>query len=878
MDKTYDPKAVEDRIYGRWLEKGYFRAEANSGKEPFTLVIPPPNITAKLHMGQAFDCTLQDILIRFKRMQGRETLWLPGTDHASIATEVLIVRDMAKEGLHKSDLGREGFLQRAWKWYDDYGSTIVGQFKKMGFSCDWSRLRFTMDEGLSVAVTEFFVRLHEQGLVYRGERLCNWCSDCKTTISDAEVEHDDRESMLYYIKYQIKDTDDFITFATTRPETILADTAVAVSPDDERYAAFVGKTCIVPFVNREIPIVADEYVDKEYGTGAVKITPGHDHNDFAVGERHDLLRVNILNDDGTLNAGAGAYAGMTVADAREKIVKDLDNIGLFVKNEKLSNAVGTHDRCKTVVEPLLKTQWFVRMDELGKAALGAYERGELRIFPERFGKNYKNWLENIRDWCVSRQLWWGHRIPAWHCGCGEIVVAREAPAACPACASDMTRDEDVLDTWFSSALWPFSTLGWPEKTADFEYFYPTNTIIMGWEILFFWGVRMVVAGLCLTDKLPYSDMIFHGIVRDANGVKMSKSLGNGVDPLDMIEQYGTDALRLSIITGNTPGEDFRFREEKITSCRNFCNKIWNAARFILMNTPEGFDDGASYPLTDADKWLISSSNRVIREVTAALEAYDMGLAASKVYDFIWDEFCDWAIEMAKPRLFAKDLAAISTLRRVFFDALRLLHPFMPFVTEEVFQNLQSTEETITHSPWPSYDEARRHDEQERAVNSVKEAVKAVRTIRAEKNVPPGRKTAIYITPSSPEISTIFTQGMAYLKSLSQASEVHITQNPPENAVSSVIPGAVLYIPLFDLVDVGAERERLSKERERLLGEVKRGEAKLANKGFTDKAPPSLVAAETAKLEEYREMLSKVVGELGRLGGEPLGSGGGADDV
>ncbi|MCL2835250.1 MAG: valine--tRNA ligase [Defluviitaleaceae bacterium] len=868
MEKSYNPHVVEDRIYADWLEKGYFRAITGSGREPYTIAIPPPNITSQLHMGHAFDCSILDILIRFKRMQGREALCIPGTDHASIATEVMIIKAMAQEGLTKEDIGREGFLERAWKWYDKYGSRIVTQLKKMGSSFDWDKLRFTMDDGLSKAVTEFFVRLHEKGYIYRGEKLCNWCSYCQTTISDAEVDHTDREAHLYYLQYQIKGTDKFIQFATTRPETILADTAVAVNPCDERYAGLVGKTCLVPFANREIKIIADDYVDAKYGSGAVKITPGHDHNDFAVGERHNLERINILNDDGTLNEQTGCYEGLTVKAARERILKDLEALGLYVKSEKLNHSVGTHDRCKDVVEPRLKTQWFVRMEELAKPALEAFKSGELRIQPERFAKIYLHWLTNIRDWCVSRQLWWGHRIPAWYCACGEITVARTAPENCPMCGSvSLNQEEDILDTWFSSALWPFSTLGWPDKTPDFDYFYPTTVMSMGWEILFFWGVRMVFSGIELTGALPFKDMIIHGMVLDQNGVKMSKSLGNGIDPLEMISKYGTDALRLSLITGNTPGADFRFREEKITSCRNFCNKIWNAARFILMNTPEDFDAKAAYELTDADKWLISHCNRLSRDVTNLLDSYDLGLAASKVYDFIWDEFCDWAIEMAKPRLIAGDKAALWTLRRVFFDALRLLHPFMPFVTEEVFQSLQSDEETIMRSAWPVYNDENNHTEEEHAISAVKEAVKAVRSIRAEKDVPPSRKVQIFIVSDSREQREIFTRGLSYLKTLSSAQEIFIDGtkcNVPENALSVVITNAVIYIPLSDLIDAEKELARLNKEKVRLESEVTRCESRLANKGFTDKAKPELVAAEAAKLDEYKNMLSKVTEEISKL--------------
>lgn len=870
MAKTYEPAGTEDRLYAKWLEMGYFHPEPNPAKEPYTIVIPPPNITSQLHMGHAYEQTLLDILTRFKRMQGHNALWLPGTDHASIATEVKIVERLAAEGVDKEALGRDGFLKRAWQWYDEYGSRIVEQMKKLGSSCDWERIRFTMDDGLSAAVTEFFVRLYEKGLIYRGEKLVNWCPECQTTISDAEVEHVDTEAALYHIKYPVKGTELFIQFATTRPETILADTAVAVNPDDERFKELVGKTVTVPFVNREIPIIADSYVDMAFGTGALKITPGHDPNDFLVGERHNLQRINILNDDGTLNELAGVYTGMDCKTAREAVLKDLTGLGLYVKSDKLTHAVGTHDRCHKVIEPMLKVQWFVKMDGLAKPAIEAYKSGDLRIFPDRFGKVYLHWLENIRDWCVSRQLWWGHRIPAYYCSCGEITVAREEPGACPKCGGTLTQDPDVLDTWFSSALWPFSTLGWPEETEDYKYFYPTNTMVMGWEILFFWGVRMIFSGLELTGKLPFRDMIFHGMVRDEQGRKMSKSLGNGVDPLIMIDKYGTDALRFSLITGNTPGEDFRFREEKINSCRNFCNKIWNAARFIMMNMDDEDFNGAvdinPDGLADADRWLLSSFNRLAGEVTALLEVYDLGLAASKIYEFVWDVFCDWAIEMYKPRLYNKDKTALAVLRNVFLSSLKLLHPFMPFITEEVFTSLQAAEATITLSAWPAVRPELDFPESEGAVDSVRDTIKAVRVMRADKNVPLGKKADVIITVTEPELLAAFRRNSEWVKTLATAESVVIGDSvkTPDNAVSAVIPGVTVTLSLEDIVDKAAETARLVKERERLLAEVARVDGKLANKGFTDKAPASVVEEERKKGAEYREMLAKVEGQIEEL--------------
>ncbi|MCL2406844.1 MAG: valine--tRNA ligase [Defluviitaleaceae bacterium] len=868
MDKQYNPHEIEGRIYKKWLDGKYFHAEIDKDKAPFTISIAPPNITSRLHIGHAFENTLSDIIIRFKRMQGYAAMWLPGTDHASIATEVKIVEAMADEGITKEGIGREAFLKRGWEWYNTYGSAIVEQLQRMGFSCDWDRLRFTMDDGLNRAVNEFFIRLYEKGYIYRGEKLCNWCSTCETTISDAEVMHNEQETLLYHIKYPIKELPgEFIQFATTRPETILADTAVAVNPDDPRFAALIGMYVTVPFVNREIPIIADDYVSMEFGTGVVKITPGHDHNDFEVGTRHNLPQINILNDDGTLNQICGVYEGKTVKAARELVLSDLETSGLFVKAEKIQNSIGTHDRCKDIVEPRLKTQWFVAMKKLAEPALDAYKTGKLRIIPERFGKVYSHWLEGIHDWCISRQLWWGHRIPAWFCACGEISVARDLTAEnakCAKCGStNLKQEEDVLDTWFSSALWPFSTLGWPDKTPELEYFYPTQTMNMGRDILFFWGVRMMFSAIEMTGELPFKDLIFHGLVRDKDGNKMSKSAGNGIDPLEMLEQYGTDALRLALITGNAPGEDFRFRDEKITSCRNFTNKLWNAARFLQSKASTATDNTDSTDLTDTDKWLISSCNNLIKDVTKLLEEYDLGLAAAKVFDFIWDEFCDWGIEMAKPR-FAENNNAAAVLTSVFLDLLRLLHPFMPFITEEIFGYLQNSEKTIMLSNWPVYKAENSHADAEREIINLKDTVTAIRSARAEKNVPPSRKVGLYIVGDNDGVRGLYERNSGWLASMAGASDVVVTGNKsgvPDNSLSLIVPGAVVYIPISDLVDTEQEITRLEKEKARLAGEVARCESKLANKGFTDKARPELVAAEQTKLTEYKDMLSKVAEEL-----------------
>ena len=706
LAKNYDPSIVEDRIYQNWLDKGYFHAEVDKTKKPFTIVIPPPNITGHLHMGHALDNTMQDILIRWKRMQGYNALWVPGTDHAAISTEVKIVNKMREEGLTKEDIGREGFLKRAWAWKEEYGSTILNQLKKLGSSCDWERERFTMDAGLSDAVLTVFCKLYEKGYIYQGEKLINWCPTCQTTISDAEVEHEDKQGGFWHIKYPIKGTDRFLEFATTRPETMLGDTAIAVHPDDERYKDIVGKVCVVPFVNREIPIIADEYVDMEFGTGVVKITPAHDPNDFEVGERHNLPKINILNDDGTINANGGKFEGMDRYDARKQIVEELDEMGLFIRKEEINHAVGVHDRCHTVIEPLIKKQWFVKMEELAKPALDAYYNKDLKFVPDRFGKIYTHWLEDIHDWCISRQLWWGHRIPAYYCECGEVIVSKEAPKTCPKCGStNIKQDEDCLDTWFSSALWPFSTLGWPEQTEELKHFYPTSVLVTGFDIIFFWVVRMVFSAMEQMGEVPFKTVLIHGLVRDEQGRKMSKSLGNGIDPLEVIKDYGADALRLTLITGNAPGNDMRFYYSRMDNSRNFGNKLWNAARFVMMHIGDSEPKLDKSKLTSADKWILSKVNTLAKEVTDNLDNYELGIAVQKVYDFIWDEYCDWYIEMVKPRLYNEEdetrEAALWTLKTVLINALKMLHPFEPFITEEIFTSIQSEEETIMLSKWQS---------------------------------------------------------------------------------------------------------------------------------------------------------------------------------
>ena len=874
MNKTYNPAEIEDRLYQKWLDKKYFHAEVDRSKKPFTIVMPPPNITGQLHMGHALDNTLQDILIRFKRMQGYNALWQPGTDHASIATEVKVINALKEEGIEKEDLGREGFLKRTWEWKKEYGGRIVSQLKKLGSSADWDRERFTLDEGCSKAVQEVFIRLYEKGYIYRGSRIINWCPVCQTSISDAEVAYEDQAGFFWHINYPIVGTDQCIEIATTRPETMLGDTAIAVHPDDERYKDLIGKMALLPIVNREIPIVADTYVDKEFGTGAVKITPAHDPNDFEVGLRHDLEEINILNDDGTINENGGKFAGMDRYEAREAIVKELEEEGYLVKIEPHNHNVGTHDRCHTTVEPMVKKQWFVRMDELAKPAIEAVKNGDLRFVPEHFDRTYLHWLENIRDWCISRQLWWGHRIPAYYCDeCGEIVVSRNQPDVCPKCGcKHLTQDEDTLDTWFSSALWPFSTLGWPEQTEDLDYFYPTNVLVTGYDIIFFWVIRMVFSGYEHTGKCPFHDVFIHGLVRDEQGRKMSKSLGNGIDPLEVIDQYGADALRLTLVTGNAPGNDMRFSEKKIIASRNFANKVWNASRFMLMNIEKAdLSQVTLADLTPADKWILSKANTLVKEVTDNMENYELGIAVAKLHDFIWEEFCDWYIEMVKPRLYndedATKAAALYTLKSVLTIVLKLLHPYMPFITEEIFCSMQDEEESIMVSDWPVFKEELDFKAEENEVETIKTAVRNIRNLRADMNVPPSRKATVYVVSEQEEIRSIFENSRVFFATLGYASEVMVQADKTgiaDDAVSTVIPGAVIYIPFAELVDVEKEIARLEKEAKRLAGEIKRATGMLNNEKFTSKAPAAKVEEERQKLEKYTAMAAQVEERLSQL--------------
>ncbi len=872
MAKSYDP-SIEERIYQNWLDKGYFHAEVDKSKEPFTIVIPPPNITGHLHMGHALDETMQDILIRWKRMQGYNALWIPGTDHAAISTEVKIVNKMREEGLTKEDVGRDGFLKRAWEWKEEYGGTILNQLKKLGSSCDWDRERFTMDEGLSDAVLTVFCKLYEKGYIYQGEKLINWCPTCQTTISDAEVEHEDKQGGFWHIKYPIKGTDRFLEFATTRPETMLGDTAIAVHPDDDRYKDVVGKVCVVPFVNREIPIIADTYVDMEFGTGVVKITPAHDPNDFEVGERHNLPKINILNDDGTINANGGKFEGMDRYEARKQIVEELDEMGLFIRKEDINHAVGTHDRCHTVIEPLIKKQWFVKMEELAKPALDAYYNKELKFVPDRFGKIYTHWLEDIHDWCISRQLWWGHRIPAYYCDCGEVIVSKTAPTVCPKCGgTHIVQDEDCLDTWFSSALWPFSTLGWPEKTPELEHFYPTSVLVTGYDIIFFWVVRMVFSAIEQMGEVPFKTVLIHGLVRDSQGRKMSKSLGNGIDPLEIIKVAGADALRLTLITGNAPGNDMRFYNERVENSRNFANKLWNASRFVMMHIGDSEPKFDKEALTAADRWILSKVNSLAKNVTANLDAYELGIAVQNVYDFIWDEYCDWYIEMVKPRLYNQEdstrEAALWTLKTVLINALKLLHPFMPFVTEEIFTSIQSEEETIMLSKWPEYSEEFNFADDEKAIELMKEAIKSIRNIRAEMNVAPSKKANVIVVSENDEVRSIFEKGKVFFAPLAYASDVTVQADKAgisDDAVSTAIHNGMIYMPFAELVDIAKEKERLAKEKEKLIKEVERVEKKLSNQGFVSKAPEKVINEEKAKLEKYSSMLKSVEEQIARLG-------------
>ena len=867
LEKNYNPSEIEDRLYHKWLEKKYFHAEVNRDKKPFTIVMPPPNITGKLHMGHALDNTMQDIIIRFKRMQGYEALWIPGTDHASISTEVKVTNALKDEGIDKHELGREGFLKRTWEWKKEYGGTITSQLKKIGSSCDWDRERFTMDEGCSKAVQEVFIKLYEKGLIYKGSRIVNWCPVCNTSISDAEVEHEEQAGHFWHINYPVAgEPGRFVEIATTRPETLLGDSALAVNPDDERYTDLVGKEVELPLTDRTIPIIADPYVDKEFGTGVVKITPAHDPNDFEVGKRHNLPEINILNDDATINNLGGKYAGMDRYEARKAMVADLDALGLLVRVEDHTHNVGTHDRCKTTVEPMIKQQWFVKMDELIKPAVEGVKNGDIELIPASMDKTYYNWTDNIRDWCISRQLWWGHRIPAYYCkDCGEMTVSRETVCTCPKCGSaNVEQDPDTLDTWFSSALWPFSTLGWPDKTPELDYFYPTDVLVTGYDIIFFWVIRMIFSGYEHMGKKPFGKVLFHGLVRDDQGRKMSKSLGNGIDPLEVIDKYGADALRYTLITGNAPGNDMRFYWSRVEASRNFANKVWNASRFIMMNDPDNkikATDARPANLTDADKWILSKMNGLIKEVTDNMEKYELGIAVAKLNDFIWEEFCDWYIEMVKPRLYndadETKTAAIWTLKTVLIDALKLLHPYMPFITEEIFCNIQDEEESIMISSWPVYDEANNFAAEEKAIETIKEAVRNIRNLRADMNVAPSRKALVYVVSASEDVKNIFNNSLGFFGTLAYASEVKVQADKagiPDDAVSTVIPDAV----------IDKEIERLKKEEGRLQGEIKRCNGMLNNERFTSKAPQAKIDEEKAKLVKYTQMLEQVTERLATL--------------
>lgn len=879
LAKNYNPKDFEDRIYKEWQDKGLFKSKIDKTKKSFSIVMPPPNITGQLHMGHALDDTLQDILTRWKRMDGYEALWIPGTDHASIATEVKVVDKINKEtGKSKYEIGREEFLKYAWAWKEEFGGKIVNQVKKLGASCDWDLERFTMDEGCNKAVTKFFVKLYEEGHIYRGNRIINWCPDCKTTLSDAEVEHEDQEGNFWHIKYPIKDSEEYLEIATTRPETLLGDSGIAVHPEDERYIHLVGKTAVLPLVGRELPIVADEYVDKEFGTGAVKMTPAHDPNDFEVGKRHQLEEINVMNDDATMNELAGKYAGMDRYECRKALVADLDEAGYLIKVKKHDHAVGTCYRCHTTVEPRLSLQWFVKMDELAKPAIDILKRGELKFVPDKFDKTYLQWLENIRDWCVSRQLWWGHQIPAYYCqDCGEIIVAEEAPHECTKCkSSNIKQDDDVLDTWFSSGLWPFETMGWPDQTDMLDYYYPTSVLVTGYDIIFFWVVRMAFSAMFCMNEKPFEHVLIHGLVRDSEGRKMSKSLGNGIDPLEIIDQYGADALRFTLATGNSPGNDMRFYMERVEFARNFNNKLWNASRFVFMNLEDESlldnltRESVEAKLTLADKWIISRANRVVKEVNYNMDQFDLGIGLQKAYDFTWSEYCDWYIEIVKPRLYGDDReakrAALYTLTYVLEKILKLLHPFIPFITEEIYSYLPTVEGYIITAEYPHYEEADDMLAEEEKMNLIMDGIRNVRNVRAEMNVPPSKKAKIIIVPTDDKRPAM-EDGKEYFKSLASASEVEIQDSKdgiPEDAVSVVIDGVELFIPLDELVDFEKEKERLNKERDKALAEIKRVEGKLNNPGFVNKAPAKLVEEEKAKKEKFEEILHTIEERLAKF--------------
>ncbi len=879
LAKTYDPKGIEDRLYEKWEKNGYFKPDPDRSKKPFTIVMPPPNITGQLHMGHALDNTLQDILIRYKRMKGYRTLWQPGTDHAAISTEVKVIESLKEQGIEKESLGREGFLKKCWEWKAEYGSRIIKQLKKMGSSADWSRERFTMDKGCSEAVLTVFCKLYEDKKIYKGSRIVNWCPVCGTSISDAEVEYEEQDGFFWHINYPVAGEEGrFVEIATTRPETLFGDTAVAVNPEDERYRDIIGKTLKLPCTDREIPVIADSYVDPEFGTGCVKITPAHDPNDFEVGKRHHLEEVVVINDDATMNEKAGKYAGMDRYECRRALLADLKEQGLLVKTVPHKHNVGTHDRCGTTVEPMVKAQWFVKMDELIKPAAEGVRNGEVTLLPKRMEKSYFNWTDNIRDWCISRQLWWGHRIPAYYCDdCGEIVVAKSTPSVCPKCGgTHFTQDPDTLDTWFSSALWPFSTMGWPEDTEDLKTFYPNDVLVTGYDIIFFWVIRMIFSGYEHMGRAPFSTVLFHGLVRDDQGRKMSKSLGNGIDPLEVIDKYGADALRLTLVAGNAPGNDMRFYWERVEASRNFANKVWNASRFIMMNLgEETVTEPAAGDLRPADKWILSAVNTLTREMTVNMEKFELGVAVQKVYDFIWEEFCDWYIEIAKTRTApdqrkadpASGNAALWTLKTVLTQALKLLHPFMPFITEEIYCTLNPGEPSIMIASFPEYRRDWSFPEDERILSYAKELVKAVRVLRNERNVPPQKRSHMIIVAEKQEVREAFAKGKeAYLR-LSYASDIEIAESPegvPADAVSVVIRDAVLHIPMKELVDEKKEIERLQKEKERLTRELARSNGMLKNEKFLSKAPAEKIEEEKAKLSQYEEMMAKVEEQLQKL--------------
>jgi valyl-tRNA synthetase len=875
MATTYSPKEFEGRLYKIWEEKGYFTPEVDENKIPYTIVLPPPNITGKLHLGHALDDTIQDIIIRTKRMQGYSTLWLPGQDHASIATEVKVENELLKQGLKKKEMGREAFLEKVWDWANEYRGRIMDQVKQLGCSVDSTRECFTMEEKANKAVRHFFVKLYNEGLIYQGNRITNWCPKCQTAISDAEIEHSEQDGHFWHIKYPVVGSDEYLEIATTRPETMLGDTAVAVNPKDERYAHLIGKTLMLPLVNREIPIVADDYVDLEFGTGAVKITPAHDPNDYQVGKRHNLPEIIIMHLDGRINFPGSRYDGLDRYEARTLIVEDLKAQGFLVQIKDHAHNVGTHDRCSTVIEPMISKQWFVKMESLAKPALEVVKSKKVKFIPERFEKTYFNWMENIQDWCISRQLWWGHRIPVWYCqDCGEVMVSVDEPTKCNKCNSEkLQQDNDVLDTWFSSALWPFSTMGWPDKTPDLKYFYPNSTLVTGYDIIFFWVARMVFSGLYCMDDIPFENVLIHGIVRDANGKKMSKSLGNGVDPLEVIEQFGADALRFALTTGNAPGNDIRYYPERVEAARNFANKIWNASRFVLMNIDEEimskYKECKNY--SAADKWILSRMNTVVKEVTDNIEKFELGIASQKVYDFIWGEFCDWYIELVKPVMYGEDEeakgVAFNVLNKVLSISLQLLHPIMPFITEEIYTHLYTEFESIVISKWPEYDEALKDEKAEKDMEYIIEAIKSLRNVRTEMNVPPSRKAKVMAFVTECDALEAFKNGETYFQKLASASEVEFLnrkEEAPEDAVSVVTRGAEMFMPLLDLVDLEKELERLNKEKEKLEKEIDRVEKKLSNEKFVSKAPQAVVDEEKVKGEKYKEMLKAVVERLENL--------------